>query len=733
MTPLTSVQARTDVQPDAPIDVRTGTRSGTRPDALRILLEASSLLLHTRSEEELLSQTLDLASELLVADAYGVWRESEDGLNWRRVAGRGLSGGYALLAPIRDRMPTEVWKLEDVATDQRGLMSPAEYEAEGIRSALVVPWMLGLASGAEAGGGTRAQVHGAIVYYWRRRRRFSQDDVDYARALSNLSASAIHRLELNEQNLREQQRLAFLAEASETLASSLDYQSTLERVAQLAVGQIAEWCAVHVVEDGARDGAATRVAMAHADPAMAGLAEEYGRRYPERIDPEHGLGRVLRTGEPEVVSPITDAMLAAAVPDGEHLRMLRQFRLSCSVVVPLVSRGEVLGAIRLMGTDGHYFTASDVKLAIDLGRRAAAAIENARLHKALVEQDAELRLSHAAARMGSWSWDVERDKLFWSEEFKALHGLAPETEPDSELSYALVHPEDRERSRREFWETVESDAMVFSSEHRAMTPDGRVLWLQVRGRIRRNAGGKATWIAGLIIDVTETRLAEQALRRAEKLAAAGRLAATVAHEVNNPLEALVNLVYLAQRAEGLPEEAAETLKVAEGELSRMAHIVRQTLGFYRESTLPKATEMRKLAAQVTELYRSRGASRGVALRGPEGMGEEIVATVIAGEMKQVVANLIANAIDATPSGGAVEVRVAREEDAVEIAVSDTGSGISEANRKHLFEPFFTTKADVGTGLGLWVSKGIVEKHGGTITVDDAGGAGTTVRVRVPVG
>jgi PAS domain S-box-containing protein len=335
--------------------------------------------------------------------------------------------------------------------------------------------------------------------------------------------------------------------------------------------------------------------------------------------------------------------------------------------------------------------------------------------------------------MGSWSWDVERDRLFWSEEFKALHGLAPETEPDPELSYELVHPEDRERSKQEFWETVESEATVFNSEHRALTPDGRVLWLQVRGRIRRNSSGKATWIAGLIIDVTETRLAEQALRRAEKLAAAGRLAATVAHEVNNPLEALVNLVYLAQRAEGLPEEAAETLRVAEGELSRMAHIVRQTLGFYRESTLPKATEMRKLAAEVIELYRSRGASRGVTMRGPAEMGEAIVATVIAGEMKQVVANLIANAIDATPSGGTVEVRVAHEEDVVEIAVSDTGSGISEANRKHLFEPFFTTKAVVGTGLGLWVSKGIVEKHGGGISVDEAAGVGTTVRVRVPVG
>jgi signal transduction histidine kinase len=112
--------------------------------------------------------------------------------------------------------------------------------------------------------------------------------------------------------------------------------------------------------------------------------------------------------------------------------------------------------------------------------------------------------------------------------------------------------------------------------------------------------------------------------------------------------------------------------------------------------------------------------------------DEVFVHVIAGEIKQVLANLIANAIDATPAGGIVETSVLRFEDAVEIAVSDTGCGISEANRKHLFEPFFTTKADVGTGLGLWVSKGIVEKHGGSLLVDDAAETGTTFRVRLSI-
>jgi signal transduction histidine kinase len=235
----------------------------------------------------------------------------------------------------------------------------------------------------------------------------------------------------------------------------------------------------------------------------------------------------------------------------------------------------------------------------------------------------------------------------------------------------------------------------------------------------------------LIIDVTESRLAEQALRRTEKLAATGRLAATVAHEVNNPLESLVNLIYLAQQVEDLPEEAARHLHVADAELRRIAQIVRQTLGFYRESTSAQRTGMRTLVSDVLDLYRSRGEARGLSMPSIAGEGDEVYSLAVAGEMRQVMANLIGNAMDATPAGGTVEANVQAVENWVEITVEDTGSGIPDANRKHLFEPFFTTKEGIGTGLGLWVSKGIVDKHQGSIEFEDRREGGTTVRVRIP--
>jgi PAS domain S-box-containing protein len=692
-----------------------GPLSIARPEALQVLLEASSLLLKATSEGESVERILDLTSSLLGADAYAVWREFDQGRTWRIVARHGLSVHYRSEMPsAAGSAPRTVWKIEDALSDERLRPSGQTHAEEGIRSMLIVPWKLG------------TSICGTIAFYWRTPRAFTPDDEAYASALCNMTAAALNRLDLQEQSAREKRRLAFLAEASEVLASSLDYEATLDRVAHLAVERIADWCTVHLVDGGA----VTRLVTAHADPGMASFVAEYAERYPETIVPDRGLGKVLALGQPEVYARISEDMVSAAAIDEEHLAMLRRLALSASIVVPLIARGKVLGAIRLLGSRGRHFSAEDVQLAEDLARRSAVAIENARLHRAVLDQENEIRLSHAAAHMGSWSWELDTHRIYWSEEFKALHGLKPDAEPSEEAGYELVHPDDRAASRAAFWATIESDATTLHSEHRALTPDGRVLWLQVRGRIHRDAAGHAKRVAGLIIDVTESRLAEQALRRTEKLAAAGRLAATVAHEVNNPLEALVNLIYLAQRSHGLPNEAAEHLRIADSELRRMAHIVRQTLGFYRESAEPQEVDMARLVAEVLDLYRSRANTRGLTLL-QEACEPALSVYANGGEIKQVVANLISNAIDATPPGGCVTASVRRAGDGIEIIVADTGSGISHENRKHLFEPFFTTKSDVGTGLGLWVSKGIVEKHGGTISIDPPCRVGTAVRFSLP--
>jgi PAS domain S-box-containing protein len=217
-------------------------------------------------------------------------------------------------------------------------------------------------------------------------------------------------------------------------------------------------------------------------------------------------------------------------------------------------------------------------------------------------------------------------------------------------------------------------------------------------------------------DVTAEKQAQDVMRKAEKLAAAGRLAATVAHEINNPLEAVGNLIYIVKNSAGIPKEVQGYLALAETELERVSHITRQTLGFYRDSSVPEPVEVRSVVESVLRLYDNKMRSKGIVVEiectdCPPVLG-------LQGELKQLIANLVSNAADAVAQGGRIRISIGPAARAghkgVEISVADNGPGVAAENRTHIFEPFFTTKQDVGTGLGLWVSREIAERHGGSV-------------------
>lgn len=233
--------------------------------------------------------------------------------------------------------------------------------------------------------------------------------------------------------------------------------------------------------------------------------------------------------------------------------------------------------------------------------------------------------------------------------------------------------------------------------------------------------GKVIGAAKIVRNITESKKMERALRITERLATAGRLAATVAHEINNPLEAVTNLVYLAKR--DLPDvnKASQRLELASRELDRVAHIARQTLGFYRDSSSAVRLNVGQALDDLLSLYEKRLEVRNIKVVKQYEPSLEI--TALAGEVRQAFSNLISNSIDAMPSGGSLVIRARRSYDwhnsnvpGVRVTILDTGSGIEPRHRKSLFQPFFTTKADVGTGLGLWITRGIVEKHGGKVHV-----------------
>lgn len=219
--------------------------------------------------------------------------------------------------------------------------------------------------------------------------------------------------------------------------------------------------------------------------------------------------------------------------------------------------------------------------------------------------------------------------------------------------------------------------------------------------------------------------AEEALRRTEKLAVAGRLAASIAHEINNPLEAVTNIVWLLQNDAGLPVEARNYLRTAQQELDRVAHITKQTLGFYREPSQATQIDVPELLEDVLGVFSARLRNKDIRVR--RELDSRCKVAGRPGEIRQIFANLLSNSVDAVPNHGAIRIRCtptqSRGRRGVRIIFGDNGPGIPPANRSRIFEAFFSTKGAVGTGLGLWVVKDLVSKQGGSIKLRSRNGTG----------
>lgn len=574
-----------------------------------MLLQASASLLAQPDLRTVLDRILTLSRKLIDADAYAVWRLDEKNTNWRVLASRGLSPAYLEMSSIPASGVPELTAQPIVASDvhQLPLLEHRRrgYEAEGIRSLVALPLRL------------RGRIAGTITFYFHHPRQLRTAELQVAELLANLAATGISTAELYEDQVRlreeaeaQRRRAAFLAQASAVLGASLDFNHTLQRVAELAVPEVADWCAAFVTSG---QGTVERVAVAHRDPARIALASEFHSKYPPNPGTGSAIARAIESGEPQFFPEITQEWLREKVRDPERLRLVLQLDMHSVLVVPMLSRDRALGALVLVMAESRRTLApADLELAQALAVRAAAAIDNSRLFRQ-VEQQLE---EHART--------------------------------------------------------------------------------------------------------------EAALVKTERLATAGRLAATIAHEINNPLEAVTNLIYLARSAS--PEEARRYLRMVEEELSRIAHITKMTLAFYRDSGTPTPVDMASVVQEVLDLYHTKLSARNIQVQTDVKCAQKVLGSK--GELRQVLANLVANAVDVLPRAGILSLQARDSHAGVELLVSDTGPGIPPENLDRIFEPFFTTKAELGTGLGLWVSRQIVEKHGGTLAVESSP-AGTCFIVSLP--
>jgi signal transduction histidine kinase len=254
----------------------------------------------------------------------------------------------------------------------------------------------------------------------------------------------------------------------------------------------------------------------------------------------------------------------------------------------------------------------------------------------------------------------------------------------------------------------------------------------------RDRDGRIERLISVARDLTELRQAQQIALQAEKLPAAGRMAATIAHEINNPLEAVTNFIYLARTTPGMPEDSARHLEIADRELARVAQIAQKTLGFYRDTSRSKWVDVSELIDDVMLVYERKLRHKHIEAKILADSVLKLFAKI--GELKQALSNLVANAIDASGEGGKIWVRAHASanrtngmEPGIRFTVADNGSGMAPDVQKRISIPFFTTKGNIGTGIGLWVTRSIIEQQGGFLRFRSRQGhrSGTIMSFFVP--
>jgi PAS domain S-box-containing protein len=366
------------------------------------------------------------------------------------------------------------------------------------------------------------------------------------------------------------------------------------------------------------------------------------------------------------------------------------------------------------------------KIARDITRQKK--LEEAALRLAAIVESSDDAIASKDLNGFITSWNRSAEKLFGytAEEIVGKHIttiIPPELHHDEDMILSKI----RRGEKIDHFETIR------------LHKNGERIEVSLTISPVKDEDGHVIGAAKIVRNITEANKIGRALRTTEKLAAAGRMAATVAHEINNPLEAVTNLVYLAKRDLSNTERVTGYLELASRELDRVAHITRQTLGFYRDTSSPVTLNVAQTLDDLLLLYEKRFESRRIKVM--KQYDKDLEITALAGEIRQAFSNLITNAIDAMPEGGTLVLRVAKSHDwsnlhfhGVRITVLDTGSGIEPRHRKNVFQPFFTTKSDVGTGLGLWITRGIVEKHRGSIRMKSRTGQkghGTAFSIFLP--
>ncbi len=571
----------------------------------------------------------------------------------------------------------------------------------------------------------RGEALGVVVTFFRKPNSPNDRQSRLVELYARQAANALDNARLYRNSLdtlaAEQRRTAVLrslAEAAVQINSSLALDSLLQVITDQARNIIgAKYAYTTLLARGAWNQSITCASLADGEPAFP---------FPQESSEIFALASNLNT--PLRLNPGSKGTNTWR----SVMKAIEPTRFGW-LAAPLLTRdGRNLGLIQLTQKINGEFSADDEAILLQLTHMASVAIDNCRLYRDTQEQIAEnrrtqdalerskesMQLAQQYVGIGIWEWDLQTGELVWSDELRRLHGFGNTMfDGKYETWMESIHPSDRAQVHNSITDAMRRHG-EYEVQYRVIFPDKSVHWLEARGRTVVMAETPVRML-GVTMDVTARRLAEEALRGSEKLAATGRLAASIAHEINNPLAAVTNALYILRTAESMPEKSLDYIRTAEIELARVVHITKQTLGFYRELSAPVSVYLPQLLDEALAAQEIRIAAQGISLHKEYGPVQEIQA--YPAELRQVFSNLLTNALEAVADGGKVSVKIKQAHNGrgrygVKITIADDGLGIPVNHIPRIFEPFFSTKETKGTGLGLWVSQGIVQKHGGQIHV-----------------
>jgi len=685
-------------------------------DRARRLQRVAELLAEAVTPQEVLDSILTEGVRAAEAHAGAIGVLSEDGINVELLAQRGydvsVMAGWSRF-PVAAEVPmSEVIRTGEpifiASVQERNERYPAlAHQGQDSHALVVVPLAV------------EGRVFGAMSLSFDRDLEFEPERREMKLTLARQAAQALARSRLYAAEQDRRKRMTFLAEASEVLASSLDYNHTLTQVAQLSVPGLADWCAIDMVGSA---GEIERLAVAHEDPDKVRWAYELQVRYPPDPDAPTGVPQVLRSGEPEFYPEIPQELLDEAIGDDQELRrIIDELGIKSSICVPLIARGRTLGAVTLIAAETHPpYTQADFEQAVELARRAAIAVDNARLYRE-AERGADAARALAYVGDGVALLDTDGRVLHWNPAAASITNVAEE-DAVGRLVDEVVPA----------WDALTAHVPLVPPGGAArpvtvpIVLGGRERWVSVSGV----HFGDGTVYA--LQDVTE----EHALEKTRS-----DFVATASHELRTPLAAVYGAVRTLRRDDiALSEgDRSQFLEMIEAEATRLARIVDQIL--LAGQLDADAVELDETECDPEEV--AAGVIESAAVHLPESISLDLAVDGTApircdeNKLRQVLVNLVDNAVKYSPEGGRVELRVRSVNGSCQIEVADEGLGIPPEEHERIFEKFYRldpqqTQGVGGSGLGLYICRELVERMNGRLHVESEPGKGSRFTVELPL-